>query len=142
MSTNVVSFLEKKANKERGNKVQLTKPIFDFYIPLEEQNFWMEVANKVANLKINHMPEMYQQNSDYVKEFIIAFPLDIEMYNEFATLDKFRFIFNYIELQILSDVLKDMKKSNSFYKKEIKFYVNLIRQELNRVTILSEKTSL
>lgn len=143
MSTKVVSLLEKKEIREREYKEQLTKPLCDFYIPLAEQRFWKEVADRVANLKVDFMPDIYKEYRDYVEDFIIAFPIDIEMYSDFATeLKNFRFIFNNIELQILYDVinnLNDVKTIKTTYSKELNHYSKFLKSKLS-IFIKVDKT--
>lgn len=109
MVTNVISFSEKKKIKERENNNKLTMPIYDFYIPFDEIPFWTYVGNYMQQMDWQQMIKTYQTE---VGEFVTAFTLDIEMYREFGdTLEKFRFLFNHLEIHFLHKVLLEIKHS-------------------------------
>lgn len=105
--SNVISFLERKKIKERENRNKLMMPIYDFYIPKEEIPFWEQVAKFMPQYE---QREWMKESQSEIDEFVTAFTVDIEMYREFGDkLKNFRFLFSYIEIYFLHQVLLEFE---------------------------------
>lgn len=138
MSATVVSFYEKKMQKENQNKEKMFETIYDFYIPYSEVPFWTEVCKYAQNIK-GELFSVVERNRE-VKEFLHNFALDIEMYQEFGyTLEKFRFLFSYFELFVLYQVLKMMQNEGMVgQKEEIEHNLNFLSRTIDKNKTLSE----
>lgn len=126
MSATVISFFEKKLEKERKSKEKLFETLYDFYIPYGEVPFWEKVCKYAKSMDCNHFVEKERNKAAY--EFLCNFSTDIEMYKEFGyTLEKFRFLFSYFELFILYQALKEMNTQiGDEFNDEMKHYLDFL----------------
>ena len=135
MTNNVVSFSDLKARKDKQNMERLITPSYDFYIPYEEIPFWERVGEYIQSKEAAAILEGVN-NKVLVDEFVSAFAVDIEMYKEFGTqLEKFRFIFNYLELHVLYKVIVQIKNTSTteqveMYETEMEHYLNFLAKQL------------
>lgn len=133
MATKVISFIEKREVKERENRNKLMMPIYDFYIPYNEIPFWEQIAQTMQQAK---WTQGIKQNAADVNEFTTAFILDIEMYREFGdTLEKFRFLFNHLELYFLHHVLMQIEVKE--HEEELQHYRTFLAELLKENEELS-----
>lgn len=138
MTATVISFYERKMQKESENREKMFETIYDFYIPYSEVPFW-ELVCKYANRMKGELFLEGERNKE-VHEFLSNFTTDIEMYQEFGyTLEKFRFLFSYFELFVLYQVLKEIKlKSRDCPEDEVNHYVDFLSKTIHKNQSLSD----